>query len=241
MKKPLTWILLALALSLLLLVARFPAGLAARFLPTDIALAGLEGSLWQGRATALGYKGIVAQQKLAWQFQPAALFKGQLAWTLQSEHAGRPGKLRAVLGFRGPVIEGLELSLPLEPLTQFNPTLAGVRLRGDLFVQSERLTRGEPINVSGRIERVSSAMAGEVTSLGSYQFRVTANAAGAGAIELSHLSGTLHAQGGGSFDLAKNKAKLNLRFKPEADLPGLSPVLATLPRDGDSYLLSYPR
>lgn len=241
MSKSLRWSLLAALLLLAFLLARFPAGLAARLLPAELSLAGVEGSIWQGRASALGVRGIVAQEKLAWSLEIPALLKGELAWRLSSEHAGQPGKLRAALGLRGALIEDLRLSLPLEPLAQFHPTLAGLRLRGDLLLESPRLTRREPIRLNGRLERVSSAMASEVTALGSYQFTLSANAEGAGAMELSPLGGALQIQGGGSFELAANKFNLNLRLKPETDLPGLSPLLATLPREQDAYLLSYSR
>jgi hypothetical protein len=241
MNKSLRKGLLLALLVLVFLLARFPATLAAHALPPSVSLAGLEGSIWSGRASALGFNGVVAQEKLVWHFAPAELLKGRLVWSLSCEHAGQPGSLRTVLGMRGAALEQLHIAVPLEPLTQFNPTLSGIRLRGTLILDSERLARAADLRLTGRAERVSSAMANEVTALGNYQFTVTMDPTGAGAIEVSPQGGALQISGGGAFNLTKEKFNINLRLKPETDLPGLSPVLATLPREQDSYLLNYVR
>lgn len=232
------WIVLA---GLAFLLARFPAVLVARLLPPNIALAGVHGSLWNGGATALGINGLVTQEKLAWQFDWAGLLRARLAWQIHSEHAGQAGGMRAVLDTRGPALENLQLALPIEPLTQFNPILTGVRLRGTLTLGSERLARKEAIRVEGSLQRVGSAMGGETVALGSYRLSATATPAGEGKLEVSTLSGPLQIQGGGSFDPASRKGQARLLLKPETDLPGVSPLLATLPREGDSYILNYPR
>lgn len=241
MSRTTRWTLLAVFAALLFLLARFPATVAARFLPSNIALAGVQGSIWSGGATALGINGLVTQEKLIWAFEPLSIFKGQIAWQLRSEHAGQPGQLRAVLGLRGPALENVHLVLPLEPLTQFNPMVTAIRLRGELLLDSPRLANKEPVKLTGDLQRVGSAMAGELTSVGSYRFSAAADAQGAGTLEVSTINGPLQIQGQGSFDAQKQQGKASLRLKPETDLPGLSPVLATLPRDGDSYLLNYPR
>lgn len=238
MSRPLRWILILAILTLLAFLLRLPAALPARWLPADITLAGLQGSVWQGSAAALGVKGLVTQQALSWQLQPRALLRGQLLWQIKGTHAGQASQLRLIAGFNGVAIEGLQLHLPLEPFTQFDPTAQGLRLRGDLAISSARLAPGQPIGLDARLARVSSAMAGEASALGTYQARVDADAAGAGNVSISTLNGPLQIAGGGSFALRARSANLQLRLKPETDLPGLSPALATLPREQDSYLLS---
>lgn len=241
MKKSIGW---ALALGLIFIasfIIRLPAALIAHTLPASISLAGVDGSVWNGSASALGIDGIVAQEKISWHFEPAALLHGSLAWQLNGEHDGQPGTARALIGPRQRALEQVKLSLPLEPLTRFNPTIAGVRLSGILHVESERLSRGEAIKLSARLERMSSAMAAEATLLGSYQLTVNADAAGAGTLQVSPLGGPLQITGGGSFALANQAVDLNLRLKPEGDLPGLASVLATLPREADQYVLSFKR
>ncbi|GAB2887237.1 hypothetical protein GCM10027046_14380 [Uliginosibacterium flavum] len=241
MKKPIWW---ALALGLVFIISfivRLPAALIARALPATITLAGVNGSVWNGSASALGIDGIVAQEKLVWHFEPSALLRGSLAWQISSEHMGQPGTLRALIGLRQRALEQVKLSLPLEPLTRFNPTIAGVRLSGVLQLESARLSQGEAIKLSARLERVSSAMAAEAALLGSYQLTVDADAAGAGTLQVSPLGGPLQITGGGSFALANQAVDLTLRLKPAGDLPGLASILATLPREGDQYVLSFKR
>lgn len=238
MSRPLRWTLILVTLTLAAFILRLPAALPARWLPADISLAGLQGSVWHGSAAALGVKGLVTQEELRWQLQPRALLRGQLLWQVSGTHAGRDSQLRLIAGFHGVTIEGLQLHLPLEPFTQFDPTAQGLRLRGDLQINSERLAPGLPIGLDARLTRVSSAMAGEASALGGYQARVDADAAGAGNVSITTLNGPLQIAGGGSFALRARSVDLQLRLKPETDLPGLSPALATLPREQDSYLLS---
>ncbi|MDQ7988206.1 MAG: type II secretion system protein N [Candidatus Dactylopiibacterium sp.] len=239
MSRTTRWTLSVAALALIFLIANFPATLAVRLLPATVSLAGVEGSLWNGRATALGINGLVAQQKLAWRFDAGALLRGRIAWNLRSEHAGQPGQLRATAGVGGLALENVRLALPVEPLAQFNPMLTGVRLRGDLQLESPRVARNAPIHVTGSLQRAGSAMAGELTPIGSYRFNADITAQGAGKVDLSTLNGPLQIQGSGSFEGRTGRARLLLR--PETDLPGLSPLLATLPREGDDYVLTYPR
>lgn len=241
MSRTTRWTLLAALAALVFLLCNVPATLVARALPAQLALAGVEGSIWHGKATALGLNGLVVQEKLVWKFEPLTLFKGRIAWQLDSEHAGQPGHLRAVLGLQGAALENLRMTLPVEPLTLFDPMVTALRLRGDILLESARLANHEPIQVTGSLQRVGSAMAGELTALGSYRYVASTDAQGNASMEMSTLNGPLLIQGTGAFDPKARKGKASLRLKPEADLPGLSPVLATLPRDGDTYLLEFPR
>jgi hypothetical protein len=241
MKKTI-WLSLAIALVFILsFIARLPAALIARALPAQITLAGVDGSVWNGSASALGIDGIVAQEKLTWHFEPAALLHATLVWQFNSEHEGQPGSVRAQIGLRQQALEQVKLSLPLEPLLRFNPTVAGVRLGGVLHIESARLARNEAITLNARLQQVSSAMAAEPSLLGSYQLALNADAAGAGSLQVSPLDGPLQITGGGSFALANQAVDLKLRLKPEGDWPGLASILATLPREQDQYILNFKR
>lgn len=241
MKKRIWWGLTLALVFLICFVVRLPAMLVARALPARIVLANVAGSVWHGSASALGIDGIVAQEKLVWDFQPAALLRGQLAWQLKGEHAGQPGSVRALIGLRQQALEQVRLSLPLEPLTRFNPTIAGVRLGGVVQLETPRLARHEAIQLNIRLDRVSSAMAAEASLLGSYQISVDADATGAGKLQVSPQGGPLQISGGGSFALASQAVDLSLRLKPQGDLPGLASILATLPREQDQYVLNIKR
>jgi len=215
--------------------------LLARGLPAGITLAGVEGSIWNGSASALGVEGVVTQEKLHWHFEPLGLLHGFLGWQLTSEHDGQPGNARVIIGLRQRALEQVKMSLPLEPLTRFNPTLAGIRLGGTVQFESTRLALHEPLKLNIQLNHVSSSMATEAALLGSYQVSIDADAAGAGKLQVSSLGGSLQVNGGGSFALAHKAVDLSLHLKPTEDLPGLAPVLATLPRDQDQYLLNFKR
>jgi len=241
MTHPIRWGLALLLVLLVCFIARLPAALVARALPAKLSLASVQGSIWHGSASALGIDGMVAQEKLVWDLQPTQLLRGTLVWQLRSEHAGQPGSATLRLGLRQRELADVRLSLPLEPLTRFNPTIAGVRLGGVVHLESPRLARNAPLNASLRLERVSSAMAAEPTLLGSYQLGIEADAAGAGKLQASSLGGPLAIDGGGEFRLASQAIDLKLRLKPEGDLPGLASLLATLPREGDAFMVSFKR
>lgn len=241
MSRTTRWTLVVALIALLGLVATFPAALAVRFLPAQIQLAGVEGSIWNGRAAALGINGLVAQNKLNWKFDLPALLRGQFAWAVNGEHGGRMSQLRARAGIGGVALENVNLSLPVEPLTQFNPLLTGVRLRGIVQLESARIAPNANIDLKGSLRNVGSAMAGELTALGSYAFKADITPQGAGKVTLSTLNGPLQISGEGSFEAQKKTGKARLLLKPETDLPGLSPLLAQLPREGDQYVLTLPR
>lgn len=237
------WSLIAAALLLTLLafLIQFPAALLARALPEQASLVQVEGSLWNGGAAALGISGVVAQEKLTWKFEPAALLHGQLAWRVSGESRGAPGQVRLVLSPRQSGLEQVNLTLPLDALTRFHPTLAGVRVGGSVRVESERLARGAPINATLSLAQVSSAMGIEPVALGSYLLRVQADAEGKGTLNAETQGGALAITGQGSFELARKAISVSLRFKPSGELPGLAPLLATLPREGDQFRLDWSR
>ncbi|MBS1209787.1 MAG: type secretion system protein [Proteobacteria bacterium] len=241
MKKSVRWGLTLALIFILCFIVRLPAGLLAHALPPSVSLAGVEGSIWNGSASALGIEGIVTQEKLHWQFEPLGLLHASLIWQLSGEHNGQPGTVRVLVGPRQQALEQVKLSLPLEPLTRFNQTLAGVRLGGTVQLESTHLALHEPLKLTLRLERVSSSMATEAALLGSYQVSIDADAAGAGKLQVSSLGGALQVNGEGSFALANKAVDLSLHLKPAEDLPGLAPLLATLPRDQGQYLLNFKR
>ena len=84
-------------------------------------------------------------------------------------------------------------------------------------------------------------MAAEPALLGSYRIELDADANGVGKLQAGSLGGPLAINGGGEFRLAEQAIDLKLRLKPEGDLPGLASLLATLPREGDEFVVSFKR
>jgi hypothetical protein len=65
-------------------IASFPAGTAYRWFGSDnVVLAGVQGTLWSGRAAAASAAG-VALQDLRWRVRPAALFVGRVSVDLEA-------------------------------------------------------------------------------------------------------------------------------------------------------------
>jgi general secretion pathway protein N len=221
-------------------VVRLPAILAAHALPNTVSLAGVEGSLWNGSASALGIKGVVSQEKLSWHFEPSALLHGKLAWQIHGEFQGSQNNLRILLGFH-PSLEQVKLSLPLDPLMRFNSTVEGLRLRGTIFIQSERLALKSAIKASLRLEQVATAISAEPAPLGNYQGNVEMAADGTGTLHISSLGGPLRVSGGGNFSFTGNPTNIKLMLQPNGDIPALAAPLATLPREGSQYVLTFKR
>lgn len=134
------------------LVIQFPARVAvAWFAPADIAVSGIEGSVWSGSARAADAGGLYLSD-LSWQLRPAGLFKGRLSYAIEA----RPGDGRAAavveLGVGGAVaIRELDAVIGLAAIA----TQARVPgLRGTASASFERieLNDGVPVAADGTVE-----------------------------------------------------------------------------------------
>jgi general secretion pathway protein N len=241
MNKTLKFTVLPAALIIVFFIVRLPASLVAHALPAQAALVGVEGSIWSGTAATLGISGIVSQEKLVWRFQPSALLHGKLGWQITSEYRGHHNRLNALLGFGHPTLEQVSVSLPLDPFMRFNSTIEGIRLSGTLMIQSERLAMQTPMRASIRVENLATAISSEATLLGSYQGSVEIEADGKGKLQINNPEGVLLITGGGSFSIAEDAVDLKLLLQPKGDLASLTAPLATLPKEGNNFVVSYKR
>jgi general secretion pathway protein N len=242
MSRKLKWGLTLLALFCICLIARLPALFVMRAtLPAAVSLAGVEGSVWSGSASVLGFNGVVIQEKLRWKFQPRNLLHGNLAWQIDSEFRGAPATLHASLGLHGGSLEGIRLSLPLDPLMHFNSMIEGVKLSGTVRLEADRLAMHEPIRLKLRAEQVTTAMGAEPSLLGSYEGNLDVDASGKGQLQVTSLGGPLQITGGGSFETSGKAVDMKLLLRPAGDLPVLAPILATLPHEGDQAVVKIKR
>lgn len=242
MSRKLKWILALLALFCVCFVARLPALFVMRLaLPASVGFSGVEGSIWSGTAGALGFNGVVIQEKMRWHLIPSGLLHGNLSWQIDSEFRGAPSSIRANLGFRGASLEGIRLSLPLDPLTRFNSTVEGVKLSGTVRMEADRLVMRQPISAKLRAEQVSTAMGVEPMMLGNYEGRLEVSPDGKGHLQVSSLGGPLQINGGGSFETSGKAVDMKLLLRPAGDLPVLAPILATLPHEGGQAVVKIKR
>ena len=79
----------------------------------------------------------------------------------------------------------------------------------DTGVQGDALTRIDKTGLTAR-DLVASAMAGELTALGSYRYVASADAQGKATMEMSTINGPLLIQGTGSFEPASKKGQAML-------------------------------
>lgn len=130
--------LLALGIGVYLAVAvvSFPAALAYRwFAPDELALAAVEGTIWQGRAAHGGVNGL-AFSNLAWRLRPAALLTGRLSLTAETDIA--TGFARADIVAAGRRLELTNVSASTD-LASFRGVLPLGGVAGQVSLALERL------------------------------------------------------------------------------------------------------
>ena len=241
MKRPLLparrSLVLAVGLFVIALVVRLPAGFATLALPPAIQLRGVEGSFWEGRASAVGINGVLVQEQVAWTFLPGALLDAKLAWAVRGRLADQTSRLELALRPRGAELNGVSLALPLEPLAALHPQLKPAQLGATLRVTAKRLAARAPIEATVAIEQLFTPLAAP-GGLGSYRLDLK-GADGQGDWQLATVAGTLKVAGQGSFDAHRARLGGRAVLTPQAPIPGLSPVLASLPRDGEGFVVTF--
>ena len=228
---------LALVAFVLILLIQAPAGLLTFALPPQIVLMNVQGSLWHGRASALGVGGMVVQERLAWDFRPGELLSGKLAWAIRGEFGGQPSQLSASLGFAGPALESVRVFLPLEPLAAMSPLLKSAQLGAEVRTNAESIRLRAPVTAQVTIERLSSPIAPQ-GELGHYRVELNMEADGQERWNLSTTERTLQIAGHGAFDVTAQIISGQLNLKMTNPQPGISPLLTQLPRSEDGYAIS---
>ena len=101
------------------LIAMFPARVAYNWAsPPGAAIAGIEGTIWRGRALEGQVAGLYLRD-IGWRMRPLALFKGQLAYAVEAEAASGFASANVALGAGGrATLEDLTASLSLQALHQ---------------------------------------------------------------------------------------------------------------------------
>jgi hypothetical protein len=53
------------------------------------------------------------------------------------------------------------------------------------------------------------------------------------------VSGVLRVAGSGAFDVGQSKVSGRLTLTPQSPIPGLSPLLESLPKAGDGFVMAF--
>ena len=152
------------------LIVFFPARVAYRwFAPETVAISGISGSVWNGKAREADVGGVYLHE-LTWSFRPASLLTGKLAYAV----AARPGSgfvnAHAAFGITGTVVlQDVQASVSLQALQNWVP-MPG--LYGDVSARFERLQfdKGLLVAANGVLE-ISGLVAPLVhsASIGGYR------------------------------------------------------------------------
>ena len=231
-------VIVALVIFALFGVIRVPASLITLWLPKTVQLKNVEGSLWDGRASAIGVGGMIVQQRVEWHFRPKTLLSGALSWAVSGRFGEQSSRVNVALGAGGAELSEVNVFLPLEPLAALHPKLKTVQLGALLHATASRLSTRAPIKAALDVDRAFSALVPQAGPLGSYRVELDVGADGQGRWTLTSAPGGLGATGQGQVDLPRSRVSGQLVLTPSAPIPGLSPVLTQLPRAGDGYLIA---
>jgi len=145
---------------LVLVVASFPARIATQwFLPADVRLGGVSGSIWNGSASEVAF-GEEYFSNLHWSLKPAQLFLGRVALDADLVTLAGPLKTSVALGLGGTVtLNALSGSLSVAGL---HPALESNRIGGQLHLQLD-----EVVLDGGRLQAASGRVAVDRLRIGS--------------------------------------------------------------------------
>ncbi|MCW8845241.1 MAG: type II secretion system protein N [Gammaproteobacteria bacterium] len=179
------------------LVANAPARLITYFLPANVSLEGVAGTVWNGSARQLVVNKIAAG-KLGWHVIPSSLLRARLELGLDAQLPDGALSGRAAIGFGGfAQINDVKGSLPLAYLARDFPAgMLGGRV--SLIIEQAELQDGWPTRIKGvvalgnLVQNIPKPMA-----LGTYSASFDGSRADDGAIKglISTRSGPLQVDG----------------------------------------------
>jgi hypothetical protein len=185
----------AAAAFLLGLIVLFPARLAvAWFAPSAFGAAGVEGTVWSGRAARASAAGIYLAP-ISWEFRPTALLGGAVGYRIDAEMPGGSVRGDVAVTVTGALrVDDLQASVPLESVSRLMPVAqAEGRLRAS--IERGRFADGWPTDLVGTVsvEDLVYRPAGS-NSIGNYRVEFLPT-------EEDGLRGVL-ADGGGPLEVA---------------------------------------
>lgn len=228
----------AAALFVAACVLRAPASLLTLILPTSIQLRNVEGSFWNGQASAIGLGGLLVQEQVAWRFRPQSVLAGKLEWTISGRLAERDSRLTLSVRPSGVELAGVSVVVPLEPFAALHPRLKPAQLGAQLHATAASLRSQAPMTVTVNVDQLSSPLVPQ-RELGSYTLAFEAAADGKGTWRIAPVSGNLQITGQGQFDAGQSQIHGQVLLTTKTPMPGLTPVLAALPKAGEGYQLTF--
>ncbi len=217
------------------LIVKFPARVAYHwFAPPEIAVAGIEGTVWRGTAQSADIGGFYVGD-VEWRFRPFGLFTGRLSYSVSARPQFGTLVTDVALSPGGAItLTAMESNVSLQPFD----VLIGVRgMRGTAAVQFDRLkiADGFIAEAEGSVD-IRGLVVPQVSRepIGAYRVELSTQETGivASIVDtdgLVDVAGTLTLTAGRSYSLlavlaAKPETPQQLRqqieFLPRADAPG---------------------
>ncbi len=223
-------------------VVRAPASLVTLLLPPTIQLRNVEGSFWNGQASAVGLGGVIVQEQVEWRFRPQALLGARLVWAVSGRFADQASRFTLALRPGAAELKGVSLVLPLEPFAALHAKLKAAQLGAVLRIDAKALSVGAPVAATVAVDQLFTPLVPQGV-LGSYRLdlnrEVDGTGKGKGSWQVSTGSGNLQVAGQGAFDSGVGKIGGQLTLTPQTPMPGLTPVLSSLPKVGDGFQLAF--
>ena len=152
MRQGKVWLAAGLVTFVVAVVVSFPARVVYRFLaPADLAISGIEGSIWNGAARELSVGGLYLKNP-AWRFKPLGLFTGKLVYAIEAQPASGFIETRIAVGIGGAItFTELTGSLPLAIVTGA-AGVAGLGGTATVRFQHLHIRDGLPVAADGIVE-----------------------------------------------------------------------------------------
>lgn len=133
------------------LLSAFPARLAWQWIaPQGVAVQGISGSIWSGRAREVSAGGVYMSD-VRWRFHPLALFRGRIEYGVSA--APVSGFIEADVSIRAGGTTGLENLTASLPIAALGPFIEVAGLDGDIDLEIGRvlIRDGLPMDANGTI------------------------------------------------------------------------------------------
>ncbi|MFZ4538649.1 type II secretion system protein N [Propionivibrio sp.] len=232
-------LVIALTLFFVSCVVRAPVSLITLFLPQQVQLKNVDGSIWNGSASAIGVDSMIIQERVTWRFRPQALLSSRIEWVVSGSLGERTSNLTIGLSPNGPELDHVSVFLPLEPFTALHPGLKAWRICALMHASADSVRPHSAATATVEIDGLFSPLVPQAGQLGSYLLTLNVADGGIGRWDIRSLSRVLSATGQGKLDTNRLQFNGQLILTPQSPLPGLSPALSMLPRSDAGYLISF--
>lgn len=243
MTRPIRWLVVAGFTGLVLgAIAQFPAARAVAWVdPAGVQVAGVQGTVWNGRAQRMEVPDAPPATGVSWQISPWRLLTGSLAGRVEFDVAGGSGHARFRLRSSGDVeIADAEIRATAAGIVRHLPVPL-LLVDGEItaLVEQGALRNGRPVGVDARLRWDQAAVRQPLdVLLGAVTVAVAPDEDGGHRLTVDGRNGVLDIDGGGDV-AADGRYDIEIRIEPTDEAsPEVTDMLAGMTtREGDVYII----